>query len=315
MRELFIGDYIREKRLEMGITQEQLCEGICEPITVSRMENGKQMPAYNRIRAFLQRLGLPDDRFYALLSKNELEMKTLEDEITADIIRLGRAAPENAAEIRMEGLKKLEKLEKLADPDDRITRQLILSERATMGCPDGPYAPEKKIEMLMDAIRITCPRFDPEDMALGLYSLDEATIINKIALAYNHAGKFKTSIEIYRKLIKYIQRHYRNMSQFAGMFCLVSCNYCISLFKSGYYDDAMEIAETGRRVCAEYGHYQFLPMFLDIMGGCFFYKRDLEKCREYYRYAWCIYKAVGNDRDRLLLEQDAKKRLNLEFPF
>ena len=72
MRELFLGEYIKQERLKQGITQEQLCAGICEPITVSRMENGKQTPSYNRICAFLQRLGLPDERFFALLSKNEL---------------------------------------------------------------------------------------------------------------------------------------------------------------------------------------------------------------------------------------------------
>lgn len=315
LQELFIGEYIKQKRLEMGITQEQLCEGICEPITVSRLEHGKQMPAYNRIRAFLQRLGLPDDRFYALLSKNELEMKTLEDEINADVIRFERAAPEDAEEIRAMGLEKLERYEELVEPEDKLAQQFILSERAVLGRPDGPYTPEERLEMLMKAIRITCPSFDPEEMAPGLYSLMETELINKIANAYKQIGKIRISIEIYRRLLIYIQNHCQNMSQFAGRFCLISCNYCISLFKSGYYDDAIEIAENGKRVCTEYGHYEFLPMFLDLMGGCFLYKGDTEKCREYYRYAWCIYKVTGDDMDRLLLEKDAKKCLNMEFPF
>ena len=41
MQELSLGEYIKRERLRQGITQEQLCEGICEPITISRMENGK----------------------------------------------------------------------------------------------------------------------------------------------------------------------------------------------------------------------------------------------------------------------------------
>ena len=77
MYEILLGEYIKQERIKQGVTQEKLCEGICESITVSRMENGKQMPAYHRIRAFLQRLGLPDDRYFALLSKNELAIKTL----------------------------------------------------------------------------------------------------------------------------------------------------------------------------------------------------------------------------------------------
>ena len=50
---------MKQRRLELGLTQEELCEGICEPITISRMENGRQTPSRNRINALLQRLGLP----------------------------------------------------------------------------------------------------------------------------------------------------------------------------------------------------------------------------------------------------------------
>ena len=137
MKEIFLGEYIRQERLKQGITQEQLCEGICEPITVSRMENGKQMPSYSRIRAFLQRLGLPDNRYYALLSQNELEISTLQDEIRAGTVRFYRAAPENRAAIREEGLERLARLEQLAGEDERIIRQYILSCKATFGKPDG----------------------------------------------------------------------------------------------------------------------------------------------------------------------------------
>ena len=41
-----------------------LFEGICEPMTISRFENGigKHRPEIE-LKPFLQRLGLPDDRF------------------------------------------------------------------------------------------------------------------------------------------------------------------------------------------------------------------------------------------------------------
>ena len=58
-----------------------------------------------------QRLGLPDDQYLALLSQNELEIKALQDEIRADIVRFERAAPEKRHDIKMTGLQKLEKLE------------------------------------------------------------------------------------------------------------------------------------------------------------------------------------------------------------
>lgn len=83
MKNVFLGEYVKQRRLDLGLTQEQLCYGICEPMTLSRLENGKQTPSRNRINALLQRLGLPDDRYFALLSKNELEMEALQKEIVA----------------------------------------------------------------------------------------------------------------------------------------------------------------------------------------------------------------------------------------
>ena len=316
MYEILLGEYIKQERIKQGVTQEKLCEGICESITVSRMENGKQMPAYHRIRAFLQRLGLPDDRYFALLSKNEQEIKTLQDEIRADSIRFERAALEDRPHIQAAWLQKLEQLEKLAEPDDRIIRQYIMSERATLGTPDGPYSPEERLNLLLEALRITVPNLDLEKINLGLYSMDETTLLNKVAVAYVQMGQEKKAIDIYRQLLKYVQKRYCDgMSRYAGKFALVAHNYTRTLFAVRRYDDALEVAELGRKVCVEYAHYQFLPGLLDLMGGCYFYQGDSEKCKEYYRDAHCLYRIIGDDHNRLLLEKAAKERLGLEFPF
>ena len=44
MKEVFLGDYIRQKRIERGLSQQELCEGICDHGTLSRLENGRQTP-------------------------------------------------------------------------------------------------------------------------------------------------------------------------------------------------------------------------------------------------------------------------------
>ena len=75
MQNYRLGDYIRQRRQELNLTQEQVCAGICEPVTLSRFENGRQTPSRTRINAILQRLGLPDDRYYALVTPEELEIE------------------------------------------------------------------------------------------------------------------------------------------------------------------------------------------------------------------------------------------------
>ena len=55
MKEVYIGSIIRKRRQELGLTQEQLCRGICETVTLSRIENGKQTPSRSKLNALLQR--------------------------------------------------------------------------------------------------------------------------------------------------------------------------------------------------------------------------------------------------------------------
>ena len=83
MQNISIGEFIKHRRKELNLTQEQLCNGICDPVSLSRIENGKQTPRRTIINSLLQRLGLPDTRYYAPISENELEInelkKTLQD--------------------------------------------------------------------------------------------------------------------------------------------------------------------------------------------------------------------------------------------
>ena len=138
MREMFLGEVIKQRRAELQLTQEELCEGICDTVTISRIENGRQTPSRNRINALLQRLGLPDDRYFALLSKHELELTSLQEELHSRTTYFRQASGEMRNTARLRALETLQELEAIVDKDDQITRQQILSNRVTLGNAAGP---------------------------------------------------------------------------------------------------------------------------------------------------------------------------------
>ena len=39
MQNYKLGEYIRQRRLDLGLTQEQVCAGICESVTLSRFRH------------------------------------------------------------------------------------------------------------------------------------------------------------------------------------------------------------------------------------------------------------------------------------
>ena len=60
-----IGDIIKTKRKQLGKTQEELAFGTCSTSTLSRIENGDQMPSRKVVEDLLFKLGL-DPSIYIL---------------------------------------------------------------------------------------------------------------------------------------------------------------------------------------------------------------------------------------------------------
>lgn len=289
MKNVFLGEYIKQRRLDLGLTQEQLCDGICEPVTLSRLENGKQTPSRNRINALLQRLGLPDDRYFALLSKNELEMEALQKEIVAC----------NATEKVPEGFEKL--------------AQFALRSRVLLGRLDGRYTPLEQIDLLMQAIRLTVPRFDLESIESFLYTRDEITIINQIGLAYSDAGQNKKAAEIYYQLLKYVRKHFKETITSIGVLPLVLYNYARVLDLCGRYEEGAALAKEGREACIQYGHYQVLPRCLEIEAECRHFMGDDEISKELYYQSYYLCKVIGYQIGLEVVKKEAKEYLNIDF--
>ena len=309
MEKYFIGEIIRQKRTELGLKQCQLCEGICEPTTMSRIESGKQMPGLNTLKNLLQRLGLSDERYYALVSKNEMQIADLQTEIVSA----------NVFKDSQRGLPKIAELEELADPDDHLLHQFILRSKASLGKrEDGQivaYSLDEKLDMLFKAIRLTVPNFDIDTIEEGLYSIDEVKVINQIATVYSNHGESQKVIHIYDQLLQYIKKHFQNILQSGGLLPLVAFNYARELDLIGRYTDAIEIAETGWKACTQYGQYRTLPSTIAIIAECNHFFGDDSKSKEYYRQSYYIYKAVDDERGARVITAEAKKYFGEDFSF
>ena len=312
MRIMQIGEYLKNRRRDLNLTQAQVCAGIWEVSTLSRIERGLQTPGYGLLSTLLERLGMPAARYYALLSQNELDVETLMREIRADEIRFRRAPAEDRPRIRKRAEEKLSRLERLTEPEDQITRQYILSARAALGRKDGPYSFEERLDMLMEAIRLTVPRFDLEKVGHFRYSMAEATLIYQIARTFSQAGKKSQAISIYRQLLDYIRKNNQKLSRYAGQFCLAAHNCAIDLASEKYYPEATALTKKGQKICIEYGDYQFLPGFLSIQAECCYYTGDREKSAALYFQAYYTYAAILDKHNCALIRQEMKEHLGLE---
>ena len=305
MNGFFLGEYIKNRRQELGLTQSQVCEGICEQITFSRFENGKQTPGRTKINAILQRLNLPEDRYYALLTKNELEIEALEKEIVGC----------NALERVDEGFDKIVQLEKIIDPSDQITKQFVLRSKVLLGLLDGRYSKQESLTMLLDALRLTVPSFELDEINSHLYTVDEIKIINQIACTYSESGENEKATDIYYQLLKYVKKHFKEVIISSGVLPLILYNYARVLDLQGRYKDGKNYAREGHEACIKYGNYQLLHGCLAIDAECTHFLGDDRESAELYCQAYYICKAIGYTNDLLTIKKETKDYLGLTFQY
>lgn len=307
MEPKYLGEVVLQRREQLGLSQQAVCEGLCTVMTLSRFEKGLQTPSRDCVVAILQRLGLPDDRYYAQLTKKEIQLITLRKAVLACCGRFEQSSGEERQQARVEALEKLGELERRVKKGDRINRQFILRIRVALEATEGGYSLEKGLETLLEAIRLTSPRFDLDEIGSCLYSADEAAVINKIAVIYSQSGQRKKAIDIYGQLLKMILKWNPNHSYLP----LITYNYAQYLGLEGRFKESLEISELGRQTCIRQKHYHLLPGFLQTQAECYYSIGEIGKTAELYRSAYYIYDAVADTKTQEILKADAEERLNL----
>ena len=247
MRNYKIGDIIKKKRIELGITQEQLCEGICEPSTLSKIENNRQAPTRTRFNAIMERLGLSQDFFYAVIDEDEYELYELKYKIIQCNIKRKDA----------EALELLRKFESLVQEDDNLNKQFILRSKAVM----ATYLKLKNVEilnMLNEAMSMTHTDFDVHNLQNYVLSFEESKIIVNIALIKYAIGEKVEAFQIFYNLLGYIDHRFIDEDERGRIFPLLTYNLSKCLGKEGRHEEAIEIADKGIECCRENERYNLI---------------------------------------------------------
>lgn len=312
----YIGTIIKREREAQGLSQLKLCESICDIATLSRIENGQVTPSFSRLQALLQRLRLPTDLCRVVLSEKDLKLRSQMDEVRARSAHYFNAVPKDKSRCRAEVLEALQELETMADEEDKITFQYIEDERLNLGREDGtPYPPEERRARLLDILRITQPRFDPERITDFYYSIEETELINQIAITYVHQADHNKAVNMYSHLYQCLQRPGPALSpQYAGQFALICTGYAQELNVERHYEESIEIAQQGRRACIKYGRHYCLPMLLAVLANCHAHLGHEEESRDLYLCTAYLYRALEQWNNLGHLKNDARDTIGLELP-
>lgn len=293
MKAYNIGLFIKKKREEQHIRQEDLCRGICDKSTLSRIEREKQEPSSGILGVLLQRLGINEDQLAVLLGPKDFEISDLQKEIVA---LNSQKEYEKAAE-------KIRRLEQLVEPTDKITQQFILRCKALAYFPEDYPASR---DLLLQALSLTLPDFDFDHISDYLLGIEEVKILNQLANSYSEAGDRRFAIHIYRQLFEDPRKRLFNIEAELTLLPLLAYNYSRLLGLERRYEEEIEIATLGQKTCIKYNKCQYLGGLLLNIACALHELGKNDESKNKLIDAYYAHKLMQNQRSCNLIVEYAK---------
>ncbi len=223
-----MGEMIRSLRKRAHMTQEELAEGICSPVSVSRIENGTQMPSNSVLEALLDRLGTSTYQICNVYYQTDRQLAfDREADQAAEFLRAGRLP---------QAKEKLAVLEKTAMSDPVNMQYYLLLEAAVM-LSEGADR-QKAMSSLHRAIAITKPSLDLDDVRNALLTVREANILNLIAVLLFQSGEIRRAIHLGEDLYVSLKKHISAVSGYRLLQVNVAFNLAQYMEKEHRYQEA-----------------------------------------------------------------------------
>ena len=230
------GDVIRLTRNAVGMTQEQLSEGICSVETLSRIENGKHAVKQSVYGQLMARMERDTRKSYAVCISKDMELMEeriwLEDAVSKHEYE--------RAEIYLDIVKR--KIE-----DSSISRQYVERLEGVVGYRLGRIGAEELVQKLEKAIRITVPDYECHlyiENKERVYPFTELEIYTLMSLAnaYGYIEQPHKSIQIYEALLLCLKAGYIDENSAIKLQMVIGGNYGKALEQAGKYQEALEKA-------------------------------------------------------------------------
>lgn len=235
-------ELIRRMRVERGIPQETLCEGICTQEALSRIENGKSSPRDKVICKLLERMGRKGSKVHTIIMIEDYEVL----ELKKDYFRfLHMSEFDKASE-------KLEEIEKNLNGSLEENRQFLMGEKAKIQYHKGEWDGNASFSELKKALQMTCKIEYEKDDKIG-FTTEEHCILNEMGVIYMDEQKREEATKIFE-----LQLRALNNSQVKNVFHILEWetamgNLGTNVEECGEISRAISLSEERARVAMEAG--------------------------------------------------------------
>lgn len=220
-------DVLRIRREMLGLTQEQLCEGICSVKSLRRAEKGQTDMQRETLKKVLNRLGLSGQMQWSRLITSDREAIRMAEEL-ADYINDRKFSVAS---------KQLESLKSRIDLDIPQNKQYFLEKQALLEFEQGKVTREEFVKMEKEALECTL-------RAENLYRKENVYLTEQEITCIRNSWRGMEGKEK-RELIDLIFRPYDNYALNNGL------SQAISMYEFIAESAVNELGNNGEHVRAE----------------------------------------------------------------
>lgn len=290
---LQFGYVIQKRREKLGLSQEELADGICSVTTLSRLENGTRMPTKNHFEMILQRLGYSDMFLDNYVSKKEFDLHELKFDIRQSYINHEFD----------KGRKLLVDFENLIEDPSPIDEQFMLLYDVLLNI--DKYTNKEMFNVFEKAIKYTYPKYD---MHMKFYALsyEEILILNNIAVCYAIDGKVKKAIDIFYNMKEFYDARVINIEEALRTKLLVLANLAEALELSGRYDECIEISDLVISACKNTARCRWLSKVLRLKAAALSKKnkgQNIDIIVKCVKEAFYMASILDNDEEMKLINE------------
>lgn len=232
--ELF-GNIIRSRRKVFCMSQEDLADGICDPVSISRIEQGKVAPKKQVYQKLLARLGMTGDRYESTIQVERPELLAEADK-ACTLMTLAR---------NEEAEKILDELERKMEGTDKFSMQYVKSTKAAALYNQGKITAQEHSRLQEEAFFLTVPRVGLGELSDWNFSYQETRTANLLAASYDKDGRREKGIILLDMLRRQYEEKQLSLEHYEACYETTMLNLGWSLGNAGRYAEAIEVSEKG----------------------------------------------------------------------
>lgn len=226
-------EIIRGRRIGLGMTQEELAKGICDPVTISRIENGISYPKRHILVPLLEKVVWSGENCTLTAQIGNPEYH----QTTSRISNMTSLGKHKEAEIL------------LLELDEKIQEKNLFAKQYfqnNLGAVQ--FALEKKNAQELyawaeEALHLTMPKLDKTKLEKWHFSRAEVMCINVMSYVCEHVGKAEYVIELLKIVKRFYERQNLDLRHYQIGYKLTLRNLGSLLGNIGEYQESILLAD------------------------------------------------------------------------